>query len=375
MRKGFIALCLIVSAFFSVDVLAYGAEDIVSEGFSEAVAGVASESEIAERLDGDSLEQTGESLLELLCAEQAMKTVMGELVSALPDALSLLAFVSGLVILSAACSSLCSGVAGNELVGGFSILSSAAIIAALLGSISFQLEGVRTFFDNVSALMTSMIPVTGAVWAMGGNVGCASLGTATLYAMLHVTEWLCSSAVAPVCCVMGISAVCSGLSGGAVLDGFVGGVKKVYVFFTGLIMTALVFVLGAQTTVAGAADGIAARGAKLISATVIPGVGGAVGEALRTVAGSVSYVKSVVGVGGIVLIAVITLPTLISLLLARLVFLLSSTLAFSLGCAREGKLLSELGGIYGFLVGAVAVCSVSFAIAMGIFVRCAVALE
>ena len=139
-------------------------------------------------------------------------------------------------------------------------------------------------------------------------------------------------------------------------------------------MTVLVFVLGAQTAIAGAADTAAARGAKLISSTVIPVVGGAVGDTLRTVAGSVSYVKSVVGVGGIVLIILLTLPPIISVLLTRTVFLLTSNLARMLGCGREGRLLDEMGNVYGTLLATVSVCSVALCVGLGIFVRCAVAI-
>ena len=98
------------------------------------------------------------------------------------------------------------------------------------------------------------------------------------------------------------------------------------------------------------------------------------GDTLRVVAGSVEYVKSIVGVGGIMLLAYITLPTLISLLLSRLALLVSATAAQMLGCSRECKLLSELGSVYGFLTGTVAVCASAFAIALGIFVRCTAAV-
>lgn len=158
------------------------------------------------------------------------------------------------------------------------------------------------------------------------------------------------------------------------LAGFTGAVKKTYNFFVAALMTVLVFALGAQTTIAISADTAAARGAKLLSSTVIPVVGGAVGDTLRTVAGSVQYVKSVVGIGGILFVLAVTLPTLISLLLFRLVFLLTGSMAEALGCQRESRLLSELGNVYGCLVGAVAICSVAFAVALGIFVKCAVAV-
>lgn len=371
-------ICLLaVFGFSGFAVGAENAETEVAEKFAEAAENVAdaSGSSVANELVSESIDGTGSMLMELLSPKEVLQRIFGSVIDALPSAVSLTCVLTGLVTLSAVSNSISGAIGEGGVTKGFEFLSCSAVIAAILGTVSGQMTHVSDFFDNLSALMESMIPITGTVWAMGGNVTSAGAGTATLYAMLAATGWLCSSAVLPVCCVMGVAAVCSCLSDGGVLDGFCAGVKRVYNFLVGLLMTVFVFTLGAQTTVAGAADTAVARGAKLLSATVIPGVGGAVGDTLRTVAGSVGYIKSVVGVGGIVLVLILTLPTLISLLLSRLSFLLCSTLADALGCKREGKLLLEMGNIYGLLVGAVAICSVAFIIAFGIFVRCAVALE
>ena len=139
-------------------------------------------------------------------------------------------------------------------------------------------------------------------------------------------------------------------------------------------MLVLVFVLSAQTSIAAAADTAAARGGKLLTQTLIPGIGGAVGDTLRTVAGSVQYVKSVVGIGGVVIVASVTLPPIISLLMTRSVFLLAGGVAEMLGCKQESKLLGELGNIYACLLGALSICSVAFCVALGIFVKCTVAV-
>ncbi|MBO7310354.1 MAG: hypothetical protein J6U86_03050 [Clostridia bacterium] len=377
MKKRCIAIILVGAVAFSLHVSAEQTEAEIANSFSKIADEVAntSGSEVASGLSGENIENTADILLEFLTPEQVLDELFGMIKEALPSALSLLCMITGLVVLSAVCNSICSSLDTGGISNGFSFLSTSVIIAGVLTSVIGQFDRITDFFEGISSLMNGMIPITGAVWAMGGNVGSASLGTATLYAMLGATEWLCSKTLLPVCYIMGIAAICSGLSGGGVLDGFVSGVKRVYGFFIGVIMTVFVFVLGTQTTVSAAADTVAARSAKLISATIIPGVGGAVGETLRTVAGSVEYIKSVVGVGGIVLIVVLTLPTLIALLLTRTVFLLTSTLSDTLGCKREARLLSELSGIYGFVLGAVAVCSVAFIIALSLFVRCAVALD
>lgn len=378
-----ITVCLLMLMLtFGSSVFVGAAEDETSlaEDISGKLSDIAADvyehsgSSLASEAVGENIEESGQKLMELMKPERIAEEIAGTVGSALPEALSLLAVISGLVIISAVCTHIAEGMTSGSLAAGFGFCSAAAIITAIVSVQYGIIERVGTFFDRLSSLMGSMIPITGVVWAMGGNVGTASVGTAALYALLTATQKLCAETVFPVCYVMGMSAMCAGLSGGGMLAGFTGAVKKTYNFFVAALMTVLVFALGAQTTIAISADTAAARGAKLLSSTVIPVVGGAVGDTLRTVAGSVQYVKSVVGIGGILFVLAVTLPTLISLLLFRLVFLLTGSMAEALGCQRESRLLSELGNVYGCLVGAVAICSVAFAVALGIFVKCAVAV-
>lgn len=316
---------------------------------------------------------TGKTLTELLQPKRVLEEIFESVSIALPDAASMLCVMAGLCLLSAVCRRMCEGMGSGALCTGAEFVSQAAVICAMLTLQTGQFDMIKRFFTSLTSLMGSMIPVTGIVWAMGGNVTTASVGTATLYAMLSVTQRVCATTVLPVCYVTGVSAVCTGLCGSDGFCGFSRAVRRVYNFVIGLMMTVLVFALGAQTTIAVSADTAAARGAKLLTGTVIPVVGGAVGDTLRTVAGSVQYIKSVVGIGGILIALTVTLPTLVSLVLYRAVLVLSSGFADMLGCRREGQLLSELGNIYGCLLGAVAICSVAFVIALGIFVRCTVA--
>ena len=132
-------------------------------------------------------------------------------------------------------------------------------------------------------------------------------------------------------------------------------------------MTLLLALLSSQNTLCAAADSTGARTAKLVSSTIIPTVGGSVGETLRTVASGVQYLKSVVGISGIFFILLLLLPTLLA-------FLLGSGVAEILGCEGEGKLLGELGSVYGCMTSVVAMTSVMFILALNLFVRTATAL-
>jgi stage III sporulation protein AE len=329
--------------------------------------------ESLQSLSGADINVTGESLTSALEPQRLLDDIAANISAGIPSALRLLGVIAGIIIISAVCNSMCEGLGTGGVSRGFGFLSAAVITAAIVGTQYSEIERALAYFERLGALMEAMIPVTGVVWAMGGGVMTASVGTAGLYALLAALQGVCASTVVPVCSTMCVSAICSGLSDGGLLNGFTGALKKTYNFVLGAIMTVLVFALGAQTAIAGAADTAAARGAKLISSTVIPVVGGAVGDTLRTVAGSVQYVKSVVGVGGIVLVLYLTLPTFISILMTRLVMLIGASVAQMLGCKRENRLLDELGNIYGCLLGAVSISAVAFCVALAIFVKCTVA--
>ncbi len=345
----------------------------IAERFSSVLGGM--DSEYAEGLGGDSIEEIGEGLVKFLSPEQIFSSILGVSEGALSSALGVLAWLLGLVLVCGVCTSLSQSMASGELSTGFSFLSAAVIIAGVCAMCARSFFSVTDYFERIGALMQSVIPIVGTVLAMGGNISCASVSTATLYIMLSMTERLCADAVLPVCTVMSASAVCSGLSGTGLLDGFCAAVKKIYNFILGIVMSIFVFVLGAQTLLSSSADTLAARSGKFLSSAIIPGVGGAIGETVRTLAGSVVYIKSVVGVGGIVLMGILALPVLIELIFTRLSFMIAGTVASMLGCDRESRLLSEMGNIYGFLVGAVSICTVAFVLAMTVFVRCTVAME
>ena len=235
-------------------------------------------------------------------------------------------------------------------------------------------ERLEEFFERIIALGNGMIPITASIWAMGGNVSTASAGSATLYCILNVVQRLWAGSAVPVCAlllVLGFCDVsCTELKTGRV----VATVKRVYSFFLGLSMTVLLSSLAAQTTLTAAADGVAARTGRLVSTTVIPIVGGNLGEALRTVASCVRYLKGVFGVGGIVAVALLTLPVVITLLLTRAVFSICSTCADIIGCDEESKLLASFSNVYGCALAVVAGVGMTFVLALCIFIKTAIAV-
>lgn len=292
----------------------------------------------------------------------------------LTDALSLFASLLGMIILGALAERIRLLFRTDMLRSAFMLVLSSALLCAVLSLQYRFLSDVFMFFDRLSLLVNGMIPLTGALYAMGGNVSTAVVNHAGMMMFLNLVENFCTVALRAAVGICTALTVCTAFMPSVSFTGLINLVKRVYTFSLGFVMLLLSFSLSVQTTLTAASDSVAMRGAKMLAGTAIPVVGGSVGETLKTVSGSVKFLKSTVGVGGIVIVALLLLPTLISVLVYRMVFITASACADFLGCAREAKLLSGFVTIYGYLLASVAICSVTFIFLLTLFVRCSVAV-
>ncbi len=329
---------------------------------------------LPEELSSSDVQEVGEALAALTSPDELFRLVGRIAGIELGAAVRLLAKLCALLVIAAVFGALQRTLGSSAMAGMMRFCTTTAIFAAIIYTQMEHLRGVVSFFERLTSLMGAMIPITGTVWAMGGNVTTATAGTGTLYVFLSVSEALCAKTVMPLCCFLTALALCCALSPDTGMRGLASATKKTYTFLMGITMTLLLSCLSSQTTLTAAADSTTARAAKTVSATVIPVVGGSVGETLRTVASGVGYLKSVVGISGILFVFLLTLPTLVDLILTRLAFLLSGGVADLLGCEGEGRLIGEIGAIWGCMIAAVAMSSVMFILALTIFVRTTVAI-
>ena len=255
-----------------------------------------------------------------------------------------------------------------------SLVLSLALLASVI-SLSYRfLTETLVFFDRLSLLVDGMIPLTALLYAMGGNVTTAVVGNAGLMMFLTLCEKFCTVALRSAVSICTALAVCSAFMPSFNMRGITNLVKRVYTFSLGFLMLLLTFSLSVQTTLTAAADSVAMRGAKMLAGSAIPVVGGSVGETLKTVSASVRFLKTTVGIGGIVMVCLLLLPTLLSVLLYRLSLIAAAACADFLGLSRESALLSNLITVYGYLLASVAICSVTVIFLLTLFVRCRVAV-
>lgn len=288
----------------------------------------------------------------------------------LQDCLHLLASVLGLLLLSAEFSALKSSVKSETVGKAFSLASSLAILSAILTGGYASVQAATAYLQKLNAATAAGIPLLAILYSMGGNVTAAVASTGSLTVYLGLLETVVGRSIVPFCgiCLAFGFLNASGL--GIQLGSFLANFKKHYTTMLAFLMMLLLAMLTAQTALGSSADTLAMRSVKFATGNLIPVVGGSVAELLRTVSAGVGYLRTTLGICGILLLLLLLLPTLIELFLYRWVWQIAASTAELLNCGNEKKLLDEIASLNGYLITAVSICSSVLLLGFVLLTRC-----
>ena len=228
--------------------------------------------------------------------------------------------------------------------------------------------------ENLTMYMRAVIPVMGSLYCAGGNVGAAAASSASLTAAVTLMEHAMGVCLLPVLRVcLGIAIVrCVG--GGLCLDGVGSFIRGIFTTGMGLMTVLFGVMMGVQTKLALASDGTAARTVKFAVANMIPVIGGAAGEAMRAVVGSIGTVRTGAGAVAVIGILLTVLTAVIRLLVYRLVFGAAGVLAGVLGAEGEQKIASEMKEMLGYALAMVFFCGVLFIFSVTLMISSSVSI-
>ena len=290
----------------------------------------------------------------------------------LEDTVGLLCVLVGIILLAAVCARLRDGLGstGGEILG-FTVRLTVytAIAMQTVGALS----AVQTYFDHLMALTGGMIPVMGTLYALGGNLGRAAVSSELMLVFLGICQYISTTITPPLCVICTSFSLMDALGVRLTLSPLCDQLKRWYASVMGFVMFLLTLALSTQSLLAGKADTLGMRGIKYAVGNTIPVVGGAIAGTLSSVGVGVELMRSVCGVAGILLVAILLLPTLVKLLLLRATLRLAATVASMLACDGESKLLGDVASLHGYLAAAVSVCSVTFVIALALLLQSGVA--
>ncbi len=303
-----------------------------------------------------------------------LRTVLSLIGLEIHACLQLLALICGILLLAAVCRTLRASFLRDAVGRAFSFCTTLVILISLIAVGYENILAVTDYFSTLNGLTAALLPLTGALYAMGGNVSAAVASSAGLSVFMTVLEELVGKTIVPFCGLCLAFATVGALEPSLRTGTLLSTVKKNYSTALTFLMMLLLAMLTMQNTLGARADTLAMRSAKFALGNMIPVVGGSVSELFRSVSAGVSYLRGTLGICAVLLLLLTLFPTLIKLFLIRLTWQICASFADLLGCDSEKKLLEEFASLGGYLIAAVSICSSVLLLSLTLLIRCASAI-
>lgn len=309
------AVCVLIILSFSVNAYAAGESEyyngqVESSGAEDILSGL--DSETKERLGELGIEDVNFSSLFDVSFSKIFsfvkKAAEGKLESPLKSLMKLLS----VIILIAVCESF---MPDDDKMKN--VINMAAVLFSVTVIISPLYDAMESAVSSVGVcadFMKSLIPVLVGIVSASGNPSLAVSFQSCAFAAAEVISALGKNYVVPIVGAVTALDLTGSLMPSMKLSGITELVKKTVIQTLSFTATLYVSFLGIKGVLANAADTVASKGIKLVISSAVPIVGGAVSEAYSGIIGSLVLVRSTVGIFGIIVIAVITVPSMLQLL-------------------------------------------------------------
>ena len=214
----------------------------------------------------------------------------------------------------------------------------------------------------------ALIPVLAAVLTVSGNPASAVSYQGAAFVAAQAVELFAENTVLPLVLVTGIIGAIGAFLPTLKLSAVSDLLRKTTQTLTGVVASLFTGFIAMKNVVAGSADGLAVRGIKLVTSTFVPVVGGALNEAYSALSGSLSLLKSVVGVYGIIAVAAMIIPSVISLALWVLAMRLAGTVSELLGNSQCSEILKNISYMFSMLNAILIFSAAVFIVSSGVVV-------
>ena len=238
------------------------------------------------------------------------------------------------------------------------------VFASSAGVISQGMSAVETTSD----FMLALIPVLAGIITAAGNPTLALTYGSFAMAAAQAAAQTAGNIIMPLCGAFSAFGVSASLSPELKLTKLADMIKKLTIGVLSFVAAAFSAVLGLKSLLAGSADTLASKGIKLALSSAVPIVGGALSDAYSSIIGSVSLLKSTVGVFGVIAVVMIDLPVVLQLTARIILLKLLGVLSSSMGDDTTGEVLDTLSSALTVINAAVILTAALFIISTGIVI-------
>ncbi len=207
-----------------------------------------------------------------------------------------------------------------------------APVLSVQGSLSSAIEVCKNFLNSFLLVFISLL-------ATSGQPGTAAVASGFFSASVLIVSELIIGVLLPIASIYLSIRVCSLCVNTIEFGGIAEIIRRIARYLLLGIATFFSAVMGMQSLISAAADGVAVRTGKFIVGNGVPIIGPVVQDAITMVIGGISAVKTTAGVAAVIAISVIFIPVFIDCIIYIFMFELTSVMAEISGSVKINKLM------------------------------------
>lgn len=361
MMKKIVGVLFVLSLFFALAPTAFAANE---DEPSTAINSADVPEEIAKYIPEEIFDASSEDFLEVFTVSGVLKTIISIIGTVFPEAMSAFLLLLGLCVIAAVLRALKESVSSAAVGYMLEFISVLCMATAAFSFAETLFDDFKSFVEQVSSFMVAIIPAMSALMLTGGEITSSTVFGGVLAAVVTFLESLCSTALLPLMSALLCISVTSKVCGEVDISGFSKLIKTVVTYILSAVMLILTCVMTFQSVIAKSADTAAVKGVKFVLGNAIPIVGGALSDAVSTVASSVGMVKSATGIAGAIVLCVIFAVPVLKLIIWKIMFDGVSAVSSAFSLKKESVFFAEIAEITGFLIAIMASIAVFFIIAL-----------
>ena len=254
----------------------------------------------------------------------------------------------------------------SNLLNIISIVSVLSCTAILFKTISECVDSVSNTLSHLSIFIMSYVPIFSSVVATCGNASSGVSYYVIVLLLCEVITFAIDYILVPFVSFSLASSIIESINPDLSINGFSRGLLSVAKWTLGLITTIFIGVTSIQSIIGTSVDTVGIRTAKFAASSMIPVVGGAMSDAYSTLMGSLSLIKSSVGVLGIIIILVAALKPVVMVVCLKFSIWISSVISAFFEQNRISSLLRGINNVLSILLGVVACFTLIFVVATAV---------
>lgn len=243
-----------------------------------------------------------------------------------------------------------------------------AIMTLALGSFSLALGAASQAIAGMIDFTHALIPALFTLLAALGGISSTSILHPLILTGLGVVGAVIRNVALPLIFFSVVLGLVSEISERFQVSRLASICRDLAVAVIGLLLTGFIGILTVTGAAAASMDALALRTTRFLTSAFIPVIGRTLADAVETVASTSFFLKSVLGLSGVLVIVALAALPAAKILSLVLVYRLAGALIQPLGDVRVGNLLDRLAGNLLTLFAAVAAVGLMFFLAIGVVI-------